>query len=165
MVVGIPNLGQETVTVLRDRLNAALKDAVETGEQRAVATLRLIQAALRERDHCAREAGEVEGLSDRDIRSMLRDMVEQRREEIARCEARARVDIAEQEAEEIGIIEQFLPPRMSEAEIGQAVDSAIADVGATRLKDTGKVIAALKERYNGQMDFACAKRLLCQRLH
>jgi uncharacterized protein YqeY len=96
---------------------------------------------------------------------MLEDMVAQRRQEIARCEACARVDRAEQEAEEIGIIEQFLPARMSEQEIGGAVEAAIQAVGATKLKDTGKVIAALKERYNGQMDFACAKRLLCQRLH
>jgi uncharacterized protein len=151
--------------MLRDRLNAALKNAMETGDQRSVATLRLILAALRERDHCAREAGAVEGLGEGEIRTMLRDMVSQRREEIARCEACARVDRAEQEAEEIGIIEQFLPPRMSEAEIGSAVEAAIQSVGATRLKDTGRVIATLKERYNGQMDFARAKRLLCERLH
>ncbi len=157
--------GREIATVIRERLNAALRDAVESGEHRATATLRLIQAALRERDHCARAAGEPEGLGEEAIRRMLRDMIEQRREEIARCEACAWVDRAEQEAEEIGIIERFLPPRMSEAEIGAAVEGAIADVGATRLKDTGKVIAALKERYNGQMDFACAKRLLCQRLN
>jgi uncharacterized protein YqeY len=151
--------------MLRDRLNAALKDAMEMGDQRSVATLRLILAALRERDHCAREAGAVEGLGEGEIRTMLRDMVSQRREEIARCEACARVDRAEQEAEEIDIIERFLPPRMSEAEIGSAVDAAIQSVGAIRLKDTGRVIATLKERYNGQMDFARAKRLLCERLH
>jgi uncharacterized protein YqeY len=151
--------------MLRERLNTALKDAMVADNQRAVATLRLILAALRERDHCAREAGAVEGLGEGEIRTMLRDMVTQRREEIARCEACARVDRAEQEAEEIGIIEQFLPPRMSEAEIGSAVDAAIRSVGATRLKDTGRVIATLKERYNGQMDFARAKRLLCERLH
>lgn len=151
--------------MLRERLNAALKDAMESGEQRAVATLRLIQAALRERDHCARAAGDAEGLSEDEIRAMLRDMIAQRREEIARCEACARVDIAEQEAEEIGIIEQFLPPKMSETEIASAVADAIAATGATRLKDTGKVIAALKQRYNGQMDFTRAKRLLCEQLH
>lgn len=151
--------------MLRERLNAALKDASEAGEQRAVATLRLILAAVRERDHCAREAGDGEGLSDDEIRAMLRHMVEQRRQEIARCESHAQLELAEREAEEIRVIEQFLPPRMSEAEIADAVTSAIDAVGATKLKDTGRVIAALKERYNGQMDFACAKRLLCQRLH
>jgi len=150
--------------MLRERLNAALKDAMEAGEQRAVATLRLIHAALRERDHCAREAGVPEGVTDPEIRAMLRAMVDQRRQEIARCEACARVDLAEQEAQEIGVIERFLPPPMSEAEVGAAVEAAIADIGAKRLKDTGKVIAALKERYDGQMDFARAKRLLCERL-
>ena len=151
--------------MIRERLQGALKDATEAGEQRAIATLRLIQAALRERDHCARDAGAADGLGEREIRTMLEDMVAQRRQEIARCEACARVDRAEQEAEEIGIIQQFLPARMSEQEIGGAVEAAIQAVGATKLKDTGKVIAALKERYNGQMDFSCAKRLLCQRLH
>lgn len=151
--------------MLRERLNAAYRDASEAGEQRMAATLRLILTALRERDLCARDAGVRDGLSDDDIRAMLRSMVEQRRQEIARCETCARLDQAQQEAEEIGIIEQFLPPRMSEEEIHSAVDAAIQSVGATRLKDTGKVIAALKERYNGQMDFTCAKRLLCQRLH
>lgn len=151
--------------MLRERLHAALKDATENGEQRSVSTLRLILAALRERDHCAREAGAAEGLSDREIRAMLQDMVGQRRREIQRCESCARVDLAEQEAEEIGIIEQFLPPPMSPIEIATAVDACIRAVGASKLKDTGKVIAALKERYNGQMDFACAKRLVCERLH
>jgi uncharacterized protein YqeY len=151
--------------VLRERLNAALKDAMESGEQRAVATLRLILAAIRERDRCAREAGAADGLDDDEIRTMLQDMVAQRRQEIARCEACARVDRAEQEAQEIGVIEPFLPSRMSQAEIGAAVEAAIAAAGATRLKDAGKVIAALKQRYGGQMDFACAKRILCERLH
>jgi uncharacterized protein YqeY len=151
--------------VIRERLQAALEDATETGEQRAIATLRLILAAVRERDHCARDTGAADGLGEPEIRTMLQDMVVQRRREIARCEACARVDRAEQEAEEIGIIERFLPARMSEQEIGGAVEAAIEAVGATRLKDTGKVIAALKERYDGQMDFSCAKRLLCQRLH
>ena len=96
---------------------------------------------------------------------MLSRMVEQRRSEITRCEACARVDLAQQEADESCVIEQFLPPKMSQAEIASAVEAAIDAVGATKLKDTGKVIAALKQRYNGQMDFVSAKRLLCERLH
>ncbi len=151
--------------MIRERLQAALKDATDSGEQRAMATLRLILAALRERDHCARDFGAGEALSDQEVREMLEDMVAQRRQEIIRCEACARVDRAEQEAEEIDIIQQFLPVKMSPGEIDGAVDAAIESVGATKLKDTGKVIAALKERYNGQMDFAVAKRLLCERLH
>ncbi len=151
--------------MIRERLQAALKEAAAAGEQRAAATLRLILAALRERDQCARDAGAADGLTDEEVQEMLRDMVLQRRREIAKCEACARIELAEQVLEEIGVIEPFLPAKMGEAEIGVAVDEAVATVGATRLKDTGQVIALLKERYNGQMDFAVAKRLLCQRLH
>ncbi|MFO1068613.1 MAG: GatB/YqeY domain-containing protein [Geminicoccaceae bacterium] len=151
--------------MLRERLSGALKDAIDAHEPRAAGTLRLILAALKERDHCAREAGMTEGLSDTEIVAMLRDMIEQRREDIARCEEAARVDQAEQEAEEIAIIEQFLPPRMSERQVAGAIEQTMRELGATRLKDTGRVIAALKARYNGQMDFAVAKRLLCQRLN
>lgn len=150
--------------MLRERLAGALKDAIDSGDQRAAGTLRLIQAALKERDHCARDAGQTE-LDDAEIVAMLRDMIEQRRDDIPRCEEAARLDLAQQEAEEIAIIEQFLPPRMGRAEIAQAVDQAIRDLGATRLKDCGRVITALKDRYNGQMDFAVAKQLLCERLH
>jgi uncharacterized protein YqeY len=96
---------------------------------------------------------------------MLRDMIEQRRCDIPRCEEAARVDQAEREAEEIAILERFLPPRMSANQTALAVDDTIRELGATKLKDTGRVIAALKERYSGQMDFATAKRLLCERLH
>lgn len=151
--------------LLRERLSAALKDAAETGDERAAATLRLVFAALKERDQCARDRGMAAGLDDAAIVAMLRDMVAQRRIEINRCETCANLDRAEQEAEEIRILERFLPTRMSEAEIDQAVEAAIRDLGATKLKDTGRVIAALKERFDGQMDFASAKRRLCQRLH
>lgn len=160
-----------TRDVLRDRLNTAFKDANEAGDQRAASTLRLILTAIKERDLCAREAagggGEAgaEGVCDEQIRGMLAAMVDQRRREIQRCEECARLEMAEQEAEEIRVIERFLPPKMSEAETESAVGEAIAAIGASRLKDAGRVIAALKERYNGRMDFARAKRLLCARLH
>jgi uncharacterized protein len=155
--------------VLRDRLNAAFKDANEAGDQRAASTLSLILTAIKERDLCAREAaggvGEERDVCDEEIRGMLEAMVHQRRRDILRCEECARLEMAEQEAEEIRVIERFLPPKMAEAETEAAVDEAISAVGASRLKDAGRVIAALKERYNGRMDFACAKRLLCARLH
>lgn len=151
--------------MLRERLNAALKDANEAGDHRAAGTLRLILTAIKERDHCAREAGEGDEVSDDEIRYMLSCMVDQRRREIERCEACARLDVAEQEAQEISVIERFLPVRMSEPDTVEAVELAIRETGAERLKDAGRVIAALKERYNGQMDFACAKKHLCARLH
>lgn len=161
---GAPPRG-ESVQVLRERLNAALKDASDAGDERAARTLRLILAAIKERDHCAREAGADEGVSDREIGDMLAAMVDQRRREIARCEERARLEMAEQEAEEIRVIERFLPHKMDEADTAAAVETAIRETGAAKLKDAGRVIAALKERYKGQMDFARAKRLLCERLH
>jgi len=150
---------------LRERLSGALKGALAGNDQRAVCTLRLIQAALQERDHCARANGSADGLDEAAIEAMLRDMIDDRLQHIPHCEKTARVDLAEQEAEEISIIQQFLPARMSEPQVASAVEQVIVELGATKLKETGRIIAALKQRYAGQMDFAVAKRLLCQRLH
>ena len=140
---------------------SALRTAADSN---SAATLRLVLAALKERDHCAREAGVAEELDDAAIEAMLRDMVAQREIDIARCEETARLDDAEQEAAEIEVLQQFLPQRMSDDEIDAAVDEMIGEVEARRLKDTGRVIAALKERYYGEMDFARAKRLVCRKL-
>jgi len=149
------------VVVLRERLASALREAPDAD---TAATLRLVLAALKERDHCARESGAAEELDDGAIETMLQDMVMQRQDEILRCEECARLEEAEQEAAEIGVLKQFLPRRMSDSEVDAAVDGMIDEVGAKRLKDTGKVIAALKERYNGEMDFARARRRVCARL-
>lgn len=146
---------------LRQRLTSALKEAPEA---KSAATLRLVLAAVKERDHCAREAGVADELDDAAIEAMLRDMVAHREIDICRCEETARLDDAEQEAAEIEVLQQFLPQRMSEDEIDVAVDGMIGEIGASRLKDTGRVIAALKERYDGEMDFARAKRRVCQKL-
>ena len=146
---------------LRTRLAQALKTAPDGDGS---ATLRLVMAAVKERDHCARQAGVAEELDDAAIEAMLRDMVAQREVDIARCEEAARLDDAEQEQSEIEVLEQFLPQRMSDNEVDAAVDEMIGKVGAERLKDTGRVIAALKERYYGEMDFARAKRRVCQKL-
>lgn len=150
---------------MRERLQAALKHASATGDERASSTLRLVLAAVKERDIGARQAGAADGLTDEQILTILRDMVEQRLAEIGRCERGAHLDLAEREAAEIRVLTQFLPPRMERAAIGEAVDTVIGELGVTKLKDAGRVIATLKERYNGQMDFACAKQLICQRLH
>ncbi len=146
---------------LRERLATALR---KTKDPNCAQTLRLVMAALKERDHCAREAGVAEELDDAAIEAMLRDMVAQREIDIARCEEAARVEDAEQEAAEIAVLQRFLPQRMSDQEIEGAVDEMIDTVDAKRLKDTGRVIAALKERYYGEMDFARAKRLVCRKL-
>ena len=152
-------------SLIRERLKAAYKDADEGGDEITAATLRLVFAALNEHDYCARDVGDKEGLDDQAIVNLLREMVTQRRADIGRCEVHARLDMAEKEAAEIEILEQFLPAQMSQDEIDRAVDEAIRDLGATKLKDTGRVIANLKERYNGHMDFSTAKRFVCQRLH
>ncbi len=151
--------------MLREQLDSELKRAEDEGDQRAVSTLRLVMTALNERDYCARDAGLAEGLNDQAIGEMLQSMVDQRRQNIKRCEETARLEFAEQEAEEIEILEKFLPAQMCNQEIEQAVQGAIDDLGATKLKDTGKVMSLLKDRYNGQMDFQRAKKIICNTLH
>lgn len=150
--------------VLRDQLATALKSASEVGDERAVGTLRLVLAAISERDHCAREAGHQGGIGEDAILSMLKDMVAQRRAEIDRCESVARLELAEQEAQEIAVLERFLPARLSDDETQAAVDEAIRKMGATKLKDMGPILAELKQRYNGTMDVSTAKQMLCDRL-
>ncbi len=152
------------IEVLRERLQAALKSATERTDEQAAATLRLVLAAVRERDHRARAAGAGQGLGDAEIEDLLREMVAQRAEQISRCESQARLHEAEQETAEIRLLESFLPPRLDESQTRAAVEEAIRAVGASKLKDTGKVIAWLKQRHNGRMDFALARRLLCERL-
>ncbi|MCB1972091.1 MAG: GatB/YqeY domain-containing protein [Geminicoccaceae bacterium] len=150
--------------MLRSRLSEALREAAESGDERAHSTLRLVLAALKERDTCARLAGVEDGLDDAQIRELIVDMINQRKEQIERCESKARLDLAEQEAEEIGVLEHFIPAQMSVEEMDAAVSEVISDLGASRLKDMGRVMAALHERYEGQMDFALAKRQTCRLL-
>lgn len=150
--------------MLREQLEAALKRAAETGDSRSAATLRLVLAALEQRDREARAAGSTAALDDEAIRQLLREMIAQRRTDIRRCEASARVDEAEREAEEIRVLERFLPVRLDEKELGAAVAAAIDELDAHSLKDAGRVMALLKERYNGRIDTAAAKKLVCARL-
>lgn len=150
--------------VLRDRLATSLTKAVDAGDERACGILRLVIAAVNERDHCARESGQGSGVSEEAILAMLKDMVAQRRLEIDRCESGARLDLAEQEEQEIKILEQFLPAQLNAEETLAAVESAIAELGATKLKEMGPVLTSLKAHYNGTMDVNLAKKLLCDRL-
>jgi uncharacterized protein YqeY len=141
---------------LRGRLEDALRDATLARDQRATSTLRLILAALRDRDIAERAKGNIAGLSNEQIVALLHAMVKQRRESIKHYEGGGRLDLAQQEAEEIVVIEQFMPPQMSEAEVGDAVLAAIAETEAKNLKDMGRVMTVLRERYAGRMDFALA---------
>lgn len=142
--------------MLRQSLNDALKTAMLGKDSRGVSTIRLILAALKDRDIAARSRGVADGIGEDEILQMLQSMIKQRRESIALYEKGNRPDLVDQEAEEIVIIEKFLPAQMDEAAIQAAVESAVTEVGATGLKDMGKVIGLLKEKYNGRMDFAKA---------
>lgn len=150
--------------MLRNKLNDALKTAMKERDQRSVSTVRLILAALKDRDIAARGDGNSEGIGETEIVEMLRKMVKQREESIGLYEQGGRLELAQQEREEIGVIERFLPKQMDEAETKAAVEKAMAEVGAQTLKDMGKVMGALKQAYAGRMDMAKAGQLVKQKL-
>ena len=150
--------------MLRARFSDSLKAAMKAHDARAVSTLRMMLATLKNRDIAARDKGNTSGIDDGEINQMLQGMVKQRRESIALYEQGNRPELAAQEQAEIAIIESFLPKQLAEAELEQAVRDAIAAAGAASAKDMGRVMASLREKYAGQMDFgkasAAAKRLL-----
>lgn len=148
---------------MRDAFNAALKEAMKAGDKRRVSTIRLVTAALKDRDIEARGAGKGP-LSDDEILGLLQKMVKQRQESLKIYEDNARPELAEQEREEIAIIMGFMPRQMSEAEVASAIDGIVAETGAAGMKDMGKVMAALKERYSGRMDFGRASAAIKARL-
>ena len=150
--------------MLRQELNEALKSALKARDQRATSTLRLILAALKDRDIAARPQGVTDGISDEAIVELLHRMVRQRRESIEMYEKGNRPDLAQQETEEIAVIERFLPKQLDEAAASAAIDETIRETGAASIKDMGKVMAALKARYAGQMDFGRASALVKQKL-
>ena len=147
------------IIMLRERLNDALKKAMLAKEKLATGTLRLILAALKDRDIAARGKGDSDGIGEDEILAMLQTMIKQRRESIEMYEKAGRDKLANQEAGEIEIIEGFLPRQMDEAEIEAAVKSTIEEAGASGLKQMGKVMAALRESHAGQMDFAKAGKI------
>jgi uncharacterized protein len=150
--------------MLRARLNEELKTAMKAKDQRAVSTVRLILAALKDRDIAARTRGNTEGIGDEEIADLLQKMIRQRRESIELYQQGKREDLAQQEREEIAVIERFLPRQMSDAEMAEAVTAVVAELGAGSIKDMGRVMAALKQRYAGQMDFSKASALVKERL-
>ena len=142
--------------MLRARFTEALKDSMRAKNERATGTLRLILAALKDRDIAVRGKGNHEGIPEEEIAQMLQSMIKTRRESITLYEQGGRVELADQEREEIAIIETFLPKQMSEPEVADAIKAAIKEVGATGIKDMGKVMAVLKTRHAGLMDFSKA---------
>ena len=151
--------------VLRDELSAALKIATEQGDQRTIAVIRLVQAALKERDEQIREEGGRHRITDEELVTMLATMAEQRLESSRRYEETGQLELAEREAEEIEIIRRFLPPQMDEEASEEAIDHVIAELGASKLKDIGRVMTELKSRYPGQMNFAAVRKRLCDQLN
>jgi len=149
---------------LRDRLHERLREANQAGDACAASTLRLVLTAVRDRDRSTAEQGRG-AVGDDEIRAMLAEMVAQRRQEIARCESCGQLVMAEREAREIAVIEEFLPRPFNATETAAVVDDAIHETAASDLRDAGRVVAKLKERYRGQLDFQKAKRLITERLH
>lgn len=140
----------------REELTTALKTALKSKDQIAMSTIRLITAAIKDRDIAARGTGNAEGIGEAEILSLLQSMIKQRHESSKTYMDNARPELAERELAEIKIIETFLPVQMSDDEVSAAIDAAIKDVNAESIKDMGKVMAALKEKYAGQMDMAKA---------
>ena len=141
---------------LRDRFNDQMKEAMKAKAAKRLSTLRMILAAVKDRDIAARSEESREGISDADILSLLAKMIKQREESASTYESGNRPELAAGEREEIEIIREFMPRQMSEEETRKAAQDAIDELGAGSLKDMGKVMGALKSRYSGQMDFAVA---------
>jgi uncharacterized protein YqeY len=139
---------------MREKITQDLKDAMKAGARAKVDTLRLINAALKDRDIEARGAGKT--LSEEDILALLQKMIKSRQESLEIYEKAGRAELAEKERGEIEVISAYLPQQLTEGEVAEAVRAAIAEVGAASIKDMGKVVAALKAKYTGRMDFGRA---------
>lgn len=150
--------------MLREDLKKALIDALKSKDETKVATIRLINAAIKDKDIEARPKGITDGIDDTAILNLLMSMVKQRNESINMYKQGGRDDLAQKEQAEIDIIQQFLPKQMSEAEILSAIDEIMAQTGASSIKDMGKVMGALKAKYAGKMDFASASQLIKTKL-
>ena len=146
--------------MLRTQLSDALKNALRGNDKRSVATVRLILAALKDRDICARGRGNTDGIDDAEILEMFQSMIKQRRDSIDMYEQGGRCELAEREQQEIEIISGFMPEQLGEDEIRGAVIDVIGELEASSLKDMGRVMAALKDRFSGRMDFGQASSVV-----
>jgi uncharacterized protein YqeY len=145
--------------MLRDDINTALKNAMKAGDARRVSTLRLVNAALKNADIELRGQGKGP-LGEDEMLALLQKMIKQRQESVELYDKGARPELAQQEREEIAIIAGYLPKQMSEDEVKAAISAAIAETGAAGMKDMGKVIAVLKGKFAGKMDFSKASGLV-----
>ncbi|MDX2144458.1 MAG: GatB/YqeY domain-containing protein [Rhodospirillaceae bacterium] len=150
--------------MLRTRLNETMKDSMRAKDERTLGTVRLILAALKDRDIAARSKGNYDGIGEDEILQMFNGMIKQRRDSIVLYEQGGRCELAQKEQEEIEVIQRFMPKQMDDAQIDAAIKEAIAAIGAKGLKDMGKVMAVLKEKFAGQMDFTRASAVVKQNL-
>lgn len=148
----------------RSEINEALKNAMKSHDKLTTSTLRLVLAALKDRDISVREKGNSQGISDEEILLMFVSMVKQRQESAKTYSEAGRDDLAEREEAEIDIIRGFMPKQLDDAEIANIVQTLIFEVGASGIKDMGKVMAAIKEKYAGQLDMAKAGGVLKEKL-
>ncbi|MEI4471208.1 GatB/YqeY domain-containing protein [Frigidibacter sp. MR17.24] len=150
---------------MKDRIASALKEAMKAKDADRLSTLRLINAAIKDREIAARgEGGGEGGVGDAEVLAILAKMVKQRQESARAYEEGGRLELAEKELAEIKVIEEYLPRQLTGDEIAAAIDGAVAETGAASLRDMGKVMGALKARYAGQMDFGAVGGLLKARL-
>lgn len=150
---------------LRERINADLKEAMKAREADRLSTLRLINAAFKDREIAARGAsGEGEGLGEADLMAILGKMIKQRQDSARAYEEGGRLELAEKELNEIKVIEAYLPRQMAPGEVTAAIDATIAAIGATGIRDMGRVMAELKARHTGQMDFGAVGPMVKARL-
>ena len=138
---------------MRDRINTALKTAMKEKDKERLSTLRLINAAIKDRDIAARGDGDDSGLEDSDVLQILGKMVKQRQESVKAFEEGGRIELADKERAEISVIEEFLPRQLDAAETEAAIEAAIAETNAESIRDMGKVMGTLKAKYTGQLDF------------
>jgi uncharacterized protein YqeY len=150
--------------MVREKISAALKDAMKAKNEAAVSTLRMINAAIKQKDiDVARARGE-EKIAEEEVLGLLQGMIKSRREAIELFRQGSRDDLIEKETAEIGVIEQFLPQQLGVEETGAAIEAAVAKTGAASVKDMGKVMAVLKSDYAGQLDMSKASAMVKQRL-
>ena len=150
--------------MLRQDISTSLKEAMKAREEIATSTLRLIMAALKDRDIANRTGGKVEGVGEDEILEMMQKMVRQRRDSIDMYEKGGRKDLAAREAQEIEVIQRFLPKPMTETETQDAIAMAISELSAESIKDMGRVIGHLKQQFAGRMDFGKASGEVKKRL-
>ena len=139
--------------MIRKRLSDEMKEAMRSKDAARLSTIRLILATIKDRDIAARSEDNSEGVSEAGIREILGKMVKQRQESAATYDEAGRIDLAEQEREEIAVIQSFLPRQLSEDDISKAIAAAIEETGASSIRDMGRIMGVLKSNYAGQMDF------------